>query len=259
MIKNNIEFVEILKKIATEYKTLYVNGCFGAPLTNKNKDRYTKNTSFNRQPARTNMIMAASEDTFGFDCVNLVKGALWGWKGDKKANYGGAVYCSNGVPDIGETAMINRCADVSSDFSKIEVGELLYMPGHVGVYIGNGLAVECSSAFKNCVQITAVKNIGTINGQNHRRWTSHGKLPYFAYIKNAIPEKEKEKEKEPEKETVASSGSSLRHIVKKGDTLYAISKKYGVAIDKIVKDNKTKYPKMTANYIVVGWNLEIKK
>lgn len=47
------------------------------------------------------MINAASADTFGFDCVCLIKGVLWGWHGDKNAVYGGATYTSNGVPDIG--------------------------------------------------------------------------------------------------------------------------------------------------------------
>lgn len=48
------------------------------------------------------------------------------------------------------------------------------------------------------------------------------------------------------------------YTVKRGDTLGKIAKEYGTNVDKIVKDNKTKYPKITANYIVVGWKLVIK-
>jgi hypothetical protein len=40
------EFVATLKKIATEYKTLYVYGCFGAPLKESTKDRYTINSRY---------------------------------------------------------------------------------------------------------------------------------------------------------------------------------------------------------------------
>ena len=86
----NIELANKLKDIAKNYKTLYVMGCFGAPMTASNKKRYTQNHSYNRQPARTAMINAASADTFGFDCVCLIKGVLWGWSGDKNAIYGGA-------------------------------------------------------------------------------------------------------------------------------------------------------------------------
>ena len=55
------------------YKTLYVMGCFGAPLTDTNKSRYIKNHPYNMAAARTSIIMAATPDTFGFDCVNLIK------------------------------------------------------------------------------------------------------------------------------------------------------------------------------------------
>lgn len=54
-----------------------------------------------------------------------------------------------------------------------------------------------------------------------------------------------------------SSSPAIRHIVKKGDTLYSLAKRYGTSVDKIVADNKEKYPKMTARYIVAGWELAI--
>lgn len=52
---------------------------------------------------------------------------------------------------------------------------------HDGLYIGDGKVIECSPAFKNCVQVTACLNIGTISGMNGRKWTKHGKLPYITY------------------------------------------------------------------------------
>lgn len=175
------EFVRRLKDVATNYKTLYVMGCFGAPLTAANKKRYTNNHEYNKRPARTKLINAASEDTFGFDCVCLLKGVLWGWCGDKTRSYGGASYAVNGVPDIGADSMIKVCSGVSTDFSHVEVGEALWCSGHIGVYIGDGLGVECTPAWKNKVQITAVSNIGAKAGYNARKWTKHGKLPYIEY------------------------------------------------------------------------------
>ena len=97
MIKTGKELAAAVKKIATSYKTLYVMGCFGAPLKAEYKERYCKNCSYNKQPARTAMIKAASADTFGFDCVCLIKGVLWGWNGDKNAVYGGAAGRDRGM------------------------------------------------------------------------------------------------------------------------------------------------------------------
>lgn len=177
----NKEFAEKIKNVATKYKTLYVLGCFGSPLNASNKKRYTNNYSYNKQTSRAKMINAASSDTFGFDCVCLIKGILWGWNGDKSRTYGGASYAVNGVPDIGADKMISVCKDVSTNFSNIEIGEAVWVPGHIGVYIGDGLVVECTPIWKNGVQITACNR--DIAGYNRRNWTKHGKLPYIEYIK----------------------------------------------------------------------------
>ena len=173
------DFVAKLKDIATNYKTLYVMGCFGAPMTAANKKRYIDHHPYNKQPARVKLINAASTDTFGFDCVCLIKGVLWGWSGDKSKIYGGAKYATKGVSDVDANTMINLCSEVSTDFRKIEIGEAVWTNGHIGVYIGNGLAVECTPAWKNRVQITACNC--SKPGYNTRQWKKHGKLPYIDY------------------------------------------------------------------------------
>lgn len=176
------------KDLAQNHKTLYIMGCFGAPMNDKNKARYVKNNAYNRQAARTRMIQTASADTFGFDCVCMIKGLLWGWTGDMSKTYGGAAYNSNGVPDINADTMISKCSGVSTDFSCIEVGEAVWLKGHIGVYIGDGLAVECSPRWANGVQITACNC--TKAGYNRRNWTKHGKLPYVIYAKQqSVPTK----------------------------------------------------------------------
>ena len=173
--------------VAQNYKTLYVMGCFGAPMTAANKKRYTQNHSYNKQTARTKMINTASADTFGFDCVTLIKGLLWNWCGDKAKTYGGASHAVNGVPDIGADTMITKCKNVSTTgWANMEVGEALWVKGHIGVYIGNGLAVECTPAWKNRVQVTSVGNIGAKAGYNTRTWSKHGKLPYVTYTGESI-------------------------------------------------------------------------
>lgn len=189
---NNKEFVAKVIDIAKNYKTLYVMGCFGAPMTASNKTRYCNNHSYNKQAARQKMINAASSDTFGFDCVNLIKAILWGWKGDKTKTYGGAQYAINGVPDINADGMIAKCLNVSTDFSNLEIGEAVWCPGHIGVYIGDGLAVECTPAWDNCVQVTACNR--SVSGYNRRNWKKHGRLPYITYEKETNKKESKKLE-----------------------------------------------------------------
>lgn len=181
------KFVSIAKDIATNYKTLYILGCFGAPMTAKNKKRYTNNCDYNRQAKRTKMIEAASADTFGFDCVCLIKGILWGWSGNVDATYGGATYRSNGVPDVSADQIMKYCSGVSSDFSTIQKGEIVHISGHVGIYVGDNLVVECTPKWKNNVQFSAVKNLGGKSGYNSRQWDTHGKLRYIEYPASADP------------------------------------------------------------------------
>ena len=172
------EFVSILRRIATEYKTVYVLGCFGAPLTSASIGRYLNAYSYNK--GREALLRdCIDKGYFGFDCVCLIKAVLWGWCGDASKPYGGAVYASNGVGDISDYQMLEKCSEISRDFSAIRAGELVYMPGHVGVYIGDGLAVECTPAFSGDVQITACNR--DVKGYNRRDWTCHGKLPYISY------------------------------------------------------------------------------
>ncbi len=173
------EFAEKCKQVATQYKTLYVLGCFGAPLTPESKARWQKAYEYNRREDRDKVIQAATKNTFGFDCVCLLKAILWGWNGDAAKPYGGAAYGSNGVPDIDEGTMISRCKEASTDFDHLEIGEVVWLPGHIGVYIGDGLAVECTPKWDDGVQITACNR--DRKGYNRRNWTKHGKLPYVTY------------------------------------------------------------------------------
>lgn len=192
-IKTSKDLAAACVDAAHNHQTLYVLGAFGWPMTVGNKQRAKNAQSYNRTVTRAAKIDAASTDTFGFDCVCFIKALLWGWCGDSAKVHGGAEYGSNGVPDIDETTMINSCNDVSTDFSSVCVGEVIWMPGHIGVYIGDGLAVEATPIWEDGVQITAVLNIGAKSGYNGRTWIKHGKLPYITY--EAEPEKPAETKK----------------------------------------------------------------
>ena len=176
------ELVEKAIDIAKNYNTVYMWGVFGAPVSESVIAGKTKQyPSWYTSAKQTSFRKLIGKGYFGFDCVCLIKAILWGWIGDSSKSYGGAKYASNGVPDIGADAMITKCYEVSTKFSGMAPGEVVWCKGHIGLYIGDGFAVECTPAWANKVQITAVKNIGTKAGYNARTWTKHGKLPYVTY------------------------------------------------------------------------------
>lgn len=175
-------------EIAQKYLTCYVWGAIGQPVNERTIADRVAQYPLNRTSgyeARAKALIGKTgpngKGPFMFDCVNMAKSLMWGWRGDSTAWYGGAKYLSNGVPDVSADGMISLCKDVSNGFGDIAVGEALWLPGHFGVYVGNGLAVECTPAWKGGVQITAVGNMGPVSGYPTRQWAKHGKLPYIDY------------------------------------------------------------------------------
>lgn len=175
------DFIAKAVEIAEEYQTSYIWGGLGSPITEATLKQAMSQYGVNKDYAASARKYVGQKKAFFFDCVGLIKSILWGWCGNSKHNRGGAVYGSNGVPDINADTMIKKCSDVSTDFSNLVPGEALWMIGHIGIYIGDGLAVECTPAWKNGVQVTAVANKGSKSGFSNRKWTKHGKLPYVDY------------------------------------------------------------------------------
>ena len=167
---NNYEFIEKLKA-AANCKTLYVKGGFGLTLNAKGKQRAIDSYEYNKK--RAAKINAMPNDSFGFDCCGSIKGVIWGFSGDPKKTYGGAVYKSNNMPDVTEKGLIDMCSERSKDLNNIMPGEILYMKGHCGVYIGNGRVIESTPSGKDGLQETAI---------SFQKWTEHGKLtPHITY------------------------------------------------------------------------------
>lgn len=123
-----------------------------------------------------------------FDCLVGPKSIWWGWKGDKNAAHGGAVYGSNGVYDDTEWALINRCKQVS--FANMRPGTILYMWGHIGTYVGwrtingvSGNVIEFTTDGLGKGQLTKVDAYGHrwVNGIQMRSWEKAGEVPYLDY------------------------------------------------------------------------------
>lgn len=200
-------YVAELIRIANNVKTLYVMGCLGAPMTKPMKEYHINHHSYNQRPHRKQMILNATPDTYGFDCVCLLKSVWWGWDGSNTL-FGGAKY--NAKEDVNADAMFAKCSNKSTDFSNIPYGSALYCKGHIGIYIGNGLAVECTPGWKNCVQITAVKQ--TIPGYPTRwNWTHHGLLHFVDYSDAAKPTKPTKPTK-PAKPAKPTDGNTIDRL-----------------------------------------------
>ena len=206
-----------LMDIAGNYKTAYMLGPWGWPATSKMIQRATiqgSNAKTNRQ--WLSQANAIKDKGFLFDCVGLIKGILWGWDGDLSRTYGGAGYACNGVPDYDAKKMIDCCREVSADFSTIVPAEAVWMDGHIGVYVGEGLVVEATPKWRGGVQWSTLANTagskalpGTAGA---RTWTKHGKLPWVDY---AAQETEKEDEDMPKYRTLKDVPDSYRPTIRK--------------------------------------------
>lgn len=218
----NTELVAKVIDIAKNYKTTYMWGVFGSPVSEdiiaKKTAQYSEWYSVQKITYFRSLI---GKNYFAFDCVNLIKGVLWGWTGDKKATYGGARYASAGVPDVSADGFIQRCTNVTSSFRNIKPGDAVWMPGHIGIYIGGGMAVECTPIWKNGVQITAVGNLGKIAGLNTRTWSKTGTIPYIEYEEDeemaAIMDKIKAKTGMTEDAIIDALGVLVQHANVKED------------------------------------------
>lgn len=121
---------------------------------------------------------------WNFDCIILVKAILWGFNFNKNVAHGGAVYKSNGVPDLGANSFFDQCCyDKSNDFNNLKIGELVWMDGHIGIYVGNRKVIEATSAWEGGVLISDIGNNGERlhNGRQVYTWQYHGKCNYIDY------------------------------------------------------------------------------
>lgn len=208
--------------IADNYKTSYMLGPWGWPANDKMITRATtqgSNAKTNRQwRPQANAI---KDKGFLFDCVGLIKGILWGWCGDLSRPYGGAGYACNGVPDCDAKKMIDCCRDVSTDFSTIVPAEAVWMDGHIGIYVGDGMVVEATPKWQGGVQCSTCANVcaklvpGTAGS---RTWTKHGKLPWVDYAaqENKIEEDEEMPKYATLKDVPESYRPTIRKLMEKG-------------------------------------------
>ncbi len=172
------EFVEKLKYVTT-LKTTYLMGGFGCRL---GLDWYNENYQWNKDhAAELKKKYNTDPITYGFDCVCYLKSILfWQFSGDPSKEFGGAKYSRK--TDLTIQAMLDSCPDLTDKrWDEIEPGEFVWMEGHIGAYVGNGLCVEATPSWKSGVQLSALGNIGPVSGYPTRTWTKHGHSNYVTF------------------------------------------------------------------------------
>ena len=100
------------------------------------------------------------------DCVGLIKGYLWSDTTTSTPKY-------NSSQDVSANGMLARCKENGSISSMPDVpGILVFMDGHVGVYIGGGFVIEARGHQYGVVK-TALRS---------RPWKWWGKCPWIDYV-----------------------------------------------------------------------------
>lgn len=107
------------------------------------------------------------------DCSGLIKAVFWGYPNNGKYQ--------KDFPDMNANTMISQCTNVSTNFKGIVPGELVWMTGHIGVYLRDGVVIECTPKWKNGVQMSYLNNglNDNVYGLPERKWTKHGMLTKY--------------------------------------------------------------------------------
>ena len=100
------------------------------------------------------------------DCVGLIKGYLWSDTPTSSPIY-------NESQDKNVSGMLDNCTK-KGDMSTMPdiIGVLVFMEGHVGIYIGNGKVIEARGHAYGVVETNLVG----------RGWTKWGKLDWITYV-----------------------------------------------------------------------------
>ena len=173
--KNNLDLVQWAIEAHND-KWGYVMGTFGLVLTESLLEAKIRQLPDDILPyedfIRDNYI-----DRRTADCIGLIKSYSWYDVDTGKINYG-----SNGMPDVGADGIYRNAREKGPISTMPEIpGLLVHSNGHIGIYIGDGYAIEAMGTRYGVVK-TRVAN---------RNWTGWCKNPYIDYIEET-PEQETE-------------------------------------------------------------------
>lgn len=166
-MKTNVGLVEYCKK---QLGKPYWWGTFGQvadeTLYQQKKKQYPKQYTANDFQSQYGKNV--------HDCVGLIKGYRWL---DEKT--GKVIY--NPIQDVDVSGMLNMCTKQGAISTIPDViGTLVFMNGHVGVYIGNGEVIEARGHAYGVVK-TKLKE---------RPWIKWGQPAWISYEEKQLSEEE---------------------------------------------------------------------
>lgn len=108
------------------------------------------------------------------DCAGLIKSYLW-WTDDSSNPRAGAVAVAGGANSMRNSASVAGSIN-RSDLDSIPNihGLIVYHSGHVGVYVGGNMAVDCRNSYDGI-------KYQKVCGPGSYRWTAWFKLPQVQY------------------------------------------------------------------------------
>ncbi len=102
------------------------------------------------------------------DCIGLIKGYCW-----YEPDTGTFSYKSHGCPDVNQDMLFNAATEKGTIDTMPDIpGLAVWQPGHIGVYIGNGMVIEAKGTLYGVVRSTL--SLGS--------WTHWCKIPYIEYV-----------------------------------------------------------------------------
>lgn len=169
--KNNLDLVA-WAKAAEEAHWGYVWGTFGRVLTEgllqSKLEQYPEDIGEYEDFIRANWLGGRTAD-----CIGLIKG--YSWYDPETGDIG---YAINGMPDVGANQMNDLAVEKGPIDTIPEIpGLLVWMDGHIGIYIGDGQVIEAMGTLYGVVQTE-------LSG---RGWVTWMKNPYIDYIEETEP------------------------------------------------------------------------
>lgn len=208
----------------TKTKTAYMWGGLMQPITANlikiKANQYPKHYT----PSRKRYLSSLIGLGYGCDCVGLIKSY---WFGGINSPY------YDNKKDVNTTGLYNLAPAKGKINAMPEIpGLIVYMSGHVGVYIGNGKVIECTQGrYGDGVVETNLRGRG---------WTHWLKCPYIDY---------------PQMNQHCVDKYFI-YTVKAGDTLWRLAKRFygsGLKYPQIAKYNGIK----STSTLRVGQKLKI--